>query len=66
VREDTDAGVSDEEIDALLGETAEEDAGVDVVATDVATGGRRDAVPDHAARPVNALPTRTRTTGATR
>jgi len=66
VADDTDAGVSDEEIEALLRATAEEDAGVDVVASDVATGGRRDAVPDHAARPVNAMPARARTTGETR
>lgn len=66
VTDDTDAGVSDEEIEALLHATAEEDAGVDVVASDVATGGRRDAVPDQRPRPVNALPVRARTTGATR
>ncbi|MFO0602994.1 MAG: TolC family protein [Polyangiales bacterium] len=67
---DTDAGVSDEEIEALLGQAAEEgaDAGAptDDVATDVATGGRRDAVTDQPRRPVNARPAGARTTGAAR
>mgnify|MGYP000893567600 CR=1 FL=1 len=52
--EDTDAGVSDEEIEALLASSAEEDAGLDLdaaVAADVASGAARDVVTDR--RPVN-------------
>jgi outer membrane protein TolC len=70
--EDPDAGtaVSDEEIEALLGQTADgagdrsEDAGA--LATDVATGAARDAVTDTPRRPVNVRPAGPRTTGAVR
>jgi outer membrane protein TolC len=67
---DPDAGVSEAEIEALLGESAEAsgDAGVDgaSVATDVATGEDVDAVRDGARRAVNARPAGPRPTDRTR